>query len=55
MLITVKERKKMSKQKYWSGDKLESLEPNEVFVFGSNPVLSSYKNCPLYCPKLELE
>ena len=39
ILITVKERKKMSKQKYWSGDKLEILEPNEVFVFGSNPVL----------------
>lgn len=28
--------------KYWTGDTISSLKPNEVFVFGSNPVLSSY-------------
>lgn len=27
---------------YWSGTKIDKLEENEVFVFGSNPVLSSY-------------
>lgn len=26
--------------KYWSGTKIDKLEENEVFVFGSNPVLS---------------
>lgn len=31
----------MSRQ-YWSGTVLDKLEPNEVFVFGSNPVFSSY-------------
>ena len=27
---------------YWSGTKIDKLEENEVFVFGSNKVLSSY-------------
>jgi len=26
---------------YWEGDYIKKLQPNEVFVFGSNPVLSS--------------
>lgn len=29
--------------KYWSGTKIDKLEENEVFVFGSNPLLSSKK------------
>lgn len=32
--------------KYWSGTKIDKLEENEVFVFGSNPLLSSKKNNP---------
>lgn len=28
---------KMNNQQYWSGTVLEKLEPNEIFVFGSNP------------------
>jgi len=28
---------------YWSGTKIDKLEENEVFVFGSNPLLSSKK------------
>jgi len=28
--------------KYWSGTKIDKLEPNEIFVFGSNPLLSSH-------------
>ncbi len=40
---------------YWTGTYITKLAENEIFVFGSNPVLSSYKNCPLYCPKLKLE
>ena len=36
---------------YWSGTKIDKLEENEVFVFGSNPLLSSYLKCPFYCPK----
>lgn len=27
----------MENRKYWSGTKIDKLEPNEVFVFGSNP------------------
>ena len=27
---------------YWSGTKIDKLEENEVFVFGSNPLLYSY-------------
>ena len=27
---------------YWSGTKIDKLEENEVFVFGSNPLFSSY-------------
>lgn len=27
----------MNNQKYWSGEKIETLEANEVFVFGANP------------------
>lgn len=32
--------------KYWSGTKIDKLEENEVFVFGSNPLLSFHKNHP---------
>ena len=28
--------------RYWSGTFITQLEANEIFVFGSNPVLSSY-------------
>ena len=27
----------LNKQRYWSGNKIDQLEPNQVFVFGSNP------------------
>ena len=37
------------------GDYITKLEPNEVFVFGANPLLSSYSKCPLYCPILEIK
>lgn len=33
-------------REYWSGNKIASLNDNEVFVFGSNPVLSSKKKHP---------
>lgn len=29
----------MEKKQYWSGTFISKLELNEVFVFGSNPVL----------------
>ena len=28
-----------NKMEYWSGTKIDKLEENEVFVFGSNPLL----------------
>ena len=31
----------MENREYWSGDKIYSVKENEVFVFGSNPLLSS--------------
>lgn len=31
---------------YWSGKKITSLKENEIFVFGSNPILSSKKKHP---------
>jgi hypothetical protein len=31
----------MNNIKYWSGLVINNLKENEVFVFGSNPVLSS--------------
>ncbi len=30
----------MKNIKYWSGSKIDKLSENEIFVFGSNPVLS---------------
>lgn len=32
----------MSRQ-YWSGKVISKLEENEIFVYGSNPLLSSKK------------
>ncbi len=32
----------MNNREYWQGNIINSLTDNEVFVFGSNPVLSSY-------------
>lgn len=39
-------------REYWSGNKITSLKENEIFVFGSNPILSSIRSCPLYYPKI---
>lgn len=36
---TPKGMRKMSNIQYWSGDTLDKLAENEVFVFGSNPLL----------------
>lgn len=32
-----KEAQNTNERKYWSGEKIDSLQPNQVFVFGSNP------------------
>jgi len=29
----------MEDRRYWSGTKIEKLDKNEIFVYGSNPVL----------------
>lgn len=39
---------------FWQGTIITKLAQNEVFVYGSNPLLSSYLKCPFYCPKLNL-
>ncbi len=31
----------VEKMDFWKDDYITKLEPNEVFVFGSNPLLSS--------------
>lgn len=38
-------------REYWSGNKIASLNDNEVFVFESNPVLSFKLLYPFNCPK----
>lgn len=45
-----KEVSPIEKLDCWKGDYITKLEPNEIFVFGANPILSSYQICPLYCP-----
>ena len=32
----------VEKMEFWKGDYITKLEANEVFVFGANPLLSSY-------------
>lgn len=34
-----KENNPVENMQFWSGTKIDKLEPNEIFVFGSNPVL----------------
>lgn len=36
----------VEKMEFWKGDYITKLEPNEVFVFGANPLLSSKKKHP---------
>ena len=36
----------VEKMDFWKGDYITKLEPNEVFVFGANPVLSFQLNYP---------
>lgn len=33
------EKNILDEMEYWQGDTISSLNPNEVFVFGSNPLL----------------
>ena len=35
-----KEVSPVEKMNFWKGDYITKLEPNEVFVFGANPLLS---------------
>lgn len=41
-----KESGNLDEMSFWQGEFITELAPNEVFVFGSNPVLSSKKKHP---------